>query len=89
MGELKDLVGELPGLQLVDVREWEEHEAGNIGGINLPFSNFDTSYLKLDISRPVVVYCASGRRSRKAALILMEGGFGPVFSLKGGINGTT
>jgi len=73
-------------VQLVDVREVEEHAIGNIGGVNIPLSRFEQEYVSLDPSKPVVLYCASGMRSGRSAGISVRKGFGNVSSLKDGIN---
>jgi sulfur-carrier protein adenylyltransferase/sulfurtransferase len=75
-----------PGAQIVDVREYEEHEMGNIGGVNIPLSVFETGLDKINKQAPVLLYCSSGVRSRHAAKMLIEIGFMKVYNLKNGIN---
>lgn len=82
---LQQLLATKEGMQLVDVREVEEHAIENIGGINLPLST--NSYSGLDASLPVAVYCASGVRSARFAKILVQNGFGQVYDLRGGMRG--
>lgn len=76
------------GVQLVDVRTPAEYAGGHIAGadnINVFDSDFiDKSLKSLDKSRPVAVYCRSGKRSADAARKLSEKGF-DVTNLKGGI----
>jgi len=72
--------------QLVDVRETAENLAGNIGGINIPLSTFETAYNILDPSATVILYCASGVRSKRAAELLVSKGFIDVLTLEKGIN---
>ena len=72
-------------VQLVDVREPGEHQAGNIGGLNIPLSMLEAEYASLDPSITTVTYCASGSRSRRAAEILASKGFTNVLSLENGI----
>jgi len=74
-------------ITLVDVREPEEHESGNIGGINLPVSRLANSYHLLDPNHTIVLYCASGVRSNHSAKLLLQNGFTKVLNLKNGING--
>ncbi|APZ47595.1 dinucleotide-utilizing protein [Polaribacter reichenbachii] len=57
---------------LLDVREEYEHEDFNIGGQNIPLSELDDRFDEVDIQKPIVVYCASGLRSKKAIDILKE-----------------
>lgn len=66
-------------VQCVDVRTVAEYSEGHIPGslnINVMDENFALNAGEmLDKSRPVAVYCKSGRRSRKAANILVKKGF--------------
>lgn len=71
-------------IQLVDVREVEEHAMGNFGGINIPLSQFETAYQMLDPDRTIIVYCASGKRSSHSAKLLIQNGFKHVLNLKNG-----
>ncbi|GAA4461137.1 molybdopterin-synthase adenylyltransferase MoeB [Nemorincola caseinilytica] len=80
---LQHMLATVQGLQLVDVREVEEHAIDNIGGINLPLSA--NSYGKLEPSLPVAVYCASGVRSALFAKTLAQNGFSLVYDLRGGM----
>ena len=66
-------------VQCVDVRTVAEYSEGHIPG-SLNINVMDESFAlnageMLDKSRPVAVYCKSGRRSRKAANILVKKGF--------------
>ncbi|MDE6552116.1 MAG: rhodanese-like domain-containing protein [Muribaculaceae bacterium] len=75
-------------VQLVDVRTPEEFAEGHIAGaknINVFDSDFvDEAEKALDKSKPVAVYCRSGKRSADAARELTENGFS-VTNLEGGI----
>lgn len=79
-------------VQLVDVRTAEEYAERKIHGalnINVLESNFMTKAEKLLVkSRPIAVYCRSGKRSLNAAKRLLAAGF-DVINLKGGIIGWT
>ncbi len=74
--------------QLVDVRTTEEYLRGHLKkAINLNFTddNFeDLVKAKLDKTRPVFVYCFSGRRSADAATFLRDLGFKEVYDMVGG-----
>lgn len=57
-------------VQLVDARTPEEFSEGHIpGAVNMDVksADFDAKISQLDSSRPVAVYCRSGRRSKLAA----------------------
>ena len=75
-------------VQLVDVRTPEEYAEGHIEGAR-NIDVFDDDFLEeaqksLDKSRPVAVYCRSGKRSADAARKLSANGF-QVTNLEGGI----
>ncbi len=74
--------------QLVDVRTPEEFMRGHLKrAINLNFNddNFeDIVKNKLDKTRPVFVYCFSGRRSTDAAAFLRDLGYKEVYDMAGG-----
>lgn len=77
-------------IQLIDVRTIEEYNSGYIGGaLNIDFykSSFIDSIDVLDKSKTTVVYCKSGNRSSKSALMMKSLGFKNVYNLKEGMNG--
>ena len=74
---------------LLDVRTQDEMQNGFLDGArNLDFSSpdFETSLDKLDHSRKYFVYCAVGKRSGKAAVMMKSKGFQDVTALEGGLN---
>ncbi|MEX6690560.1 HesA/MoeB/ThiF family protein [Danxiaibacter flavus] len=74
-------------VQLVDVREKEEHKIRNIGGLNIPLSTFKDNFQQMDPKITTVLYCAAGVRSRTAMELLVNNGFKEVYSLENGISG--
>lgn len=79
---------ELEDVQLVDVRSAKEREDGfikNSQNIDFYSPTFDEDILKLDKTKPVIIYCRSGRRSAECAEKLINAGFIKVYDLKGGI----
>jgi len=75
-------------IQLVDVRTPEEFQNGYIAGainLNIQDADFAKKISQLDKKHPVMVYCALGGRSAKAASQLSKLGFQTVYDLKGGI----
>ncbi len=84
--ELEAMLGNNTAVQLVDVREPEEHSAWNIGGVNIPLSSLDSSYHLFHQVSPIVLYCASGNRSGRVGKLLIRNGFKNIFSLKNGVN---
>jgi glyoxylase-like metal-dependent hydrolase (beta-lactamase superfamily II)/rhodanese-related sulfurtransferase len=76
---------ELDDLQLVDVRNPGEVEAGTVpGAVNIPVGQLPARVAELDPTRPTVVYCAGGYRSSVAASVLRRAGFADVSDLLGG-----
>jgi len=74
-------------VQLIDVRTADEFAGGTIGtAINIDFfgENFKEEMGKLDLERPVFVFCAKGGRSGKASAICKELGFKTIYDLDGG-----
>ncbi len=72
-------------IQLVDVREPEEHAVFNIGGINIPLSKVATDERLFDTDHTTIFYCASGIRSKKAVELLAGCNVKNTLSLQGGI----
>ncbi len=83
--KLRDNIGVA---QLIDVRTPEEYMRGHLKrAINLNFNddNFeDIVKTKLDKTRPVFVYCFSGRRSTDVAVFLRDLGYKEVYDMAGG-----
>lgn len=64
------------GATLLDVRTEAEFSRGHPdGALNIPVQDLEARVGELDADRPVVVYCASGNRSRRAADLLSARGF--------------
>lgn len=82
--ELKSLLGKGEDLQLIDVREPFEHQAGHIGGVCIPLSALPHSSAQISRERPVILYCRSGQRSGQALRALQASGFRHLKHLKGG-----
>lgn len=79
---------DLEEVQLIDVRTPEEFNDGHIKNaqnINFYSDTFEEDILKLDKSKPVILYCKSGRRSAACSEKLVEAGFVKIYDLKGGI----
>ena len=63
-------------VQLIDVRQPEEHDAGRIAGDRLiELSRLATEVDSLDQTRPIVFYCRSGSRSAMATEACRGAGF--------------
>jgi rhodanese-related sulfurtransferase len=74
-----------PELQLVDVREPREREAGYIAGSrHIELAKLPSEAATLDGERPVVFYCRVGSRSTMAAQALRASGL-DAYSMDGGL----
>lgn len=76
-------------IQLVDVRTWGEYMTShlkNASWFDFYKPDFKEKIATLDKSKPVYLYCASGRRSYESMQILNSLGYTKVVHLKGGIN---
>ena len=70
----------------LDVRQPKEYAHGHLPGAKLlPLGDLDSRLAELDKDKQIVIYCASGGRSRVAAQILAGKGFRKVYNLTGGI----
>ncbi len=86
VSEFTKRMNEKPGL-ILDVRTKGEVAKGVIpNSVNLDIfaDNFEAEIDKLNKSKPVYVYCASGGRSGEAMEIMHKKGFKEVYNLEGG-----
>ncbi len=74
-------------LQVVDVRETYEREAGHIAGSrHIELAQLSGQAGTIDAARPVVFYCRVGARSTMAAQAFRASGF-DAYSMRGGLLG--
>ena len=68
---------------LLDVRSPSEFNSGHLeGALNIPVGELQSQLKELgSTDRPIVVYCASGMRSRSAQKLLQDNGFSQVHDL--------
>jgi rhodanese-related sulfurtransferase len=75
---------------LLDVRTEVEYKAGHIpGSLQIDFlktEDFKKQVAVLDKSKPYLLYCRSGKRSKDAMSVMKEMGFTKLFDLQGGFN---
>lgn len=72
--------------QLIDVREQDEYDQVNMGGLLIPLGMIaaESDQVKTDV--PVVVHCRSGKRSQMAIMLLeRDHGLDNLYNLEGGI----
>lgn len=85
--EAKELIQTNADLQIIDVRQNAEVAGGMIdGAVQMDISKpaFYEQIETLDKTKPVLVYCAAGGRSKTAQEIMEENGFKEVYNLKRG-----
>ncbi len=74
-----------PALQVIDVREPHEREAGYIDGTrHVELVALSSAADTVDRDRPVVFYCRMGSRSQMAAQAFRTAGF-DAYSMSGGL----
>lgn len=79
-----DLRLSIEDFRLIDVRTAEERAVFNIGGLHIPLSEIATT--TIDTTKPIVCYCASGKRSAEAVKILLDKlPQVSIYSLQGGV----
>ena len=74
--------------QIIDVRTLSEFREGHIEhALNIDYfsENFADSIALLKVTKPVFIYCRSGKRSSKSASAFLELGFKKIYELEGGI----
>lgn len=82
VNEIKENIEEY---QLIDVRTLGEHSLYNIGGLHIPLQQIQSA--KIQTGKPIVCYCASGKRSAEAVKILSGRYPGAkLYSLQGGLD---
>lgn len=71
---------------VVDVRNAEERAAFNFGGLHIPLAELEKRWQEIPFEKPVLFYCASGKRSAEAAKKWQKyHPEMPAFSLEGGV----
>lgn len=83
--QLADLLERGERVQVVDVREPYEREAGHIGGTrHIPMVELTSRAAEIDRELPVVFYCRVGARSDMAAQAFRASGY-TALSMRGGL----
>lgn len=79
-----------PKAVILDVRSPDEFASGHLANaLNYDWNGaqFEKQIASLDKSKPVFVYCLSGRRSASAANKMRTEGFKMVYEMDGGMSG--
>lgn len=89
VSKLRQLMEEMPDLQFVDVRPRGSYESAHFAGaVHAPYLDGEltmTDPESLDPTRPVVVYCDGGYRSRTSIPAFKAAGFQEIYHLHRGI----
>ncbi len=86
--EVSTMLLEDPSLQVLDVRDPSEWEAGHIGGAHhMSYKLIRDQIEQLDVSSdaPLAVVCAGGGRSSTACSVLLQHGFKNLINTAGGM----
>lgn len=87
--QARQLIKETPPEKLIilDVRQPSEYASGHIPGAKLiPLPVLSDQFQKINKNKTILVYCASGARSRAAAQMLSGKAFSHIINLAGGFN---
>lgn len=85
---VEDLNGaiDLEKYEWIDVRTAKERSHFTIGGKHLPMNTFEEHLSQIDPGKPIICYCATGKRSAEAVKILKHHFPGVIaYSLDGGM----
>jgi rhodanese-related sulfurtransferase len=85
--QAKSLISTSNNLVILDVRTPEEVSQGTLPNatiIDINSPNFESEVLKLDKSKPTLVYCKAGVRSTKACELMNKAGFEKLYNMKEG-----
>jgi|TARA_B110000263_G_C15293070_1_gene504272 hydroxyacylglutathione hydrolase len=83
--QLSERLDTVPVLQILDVRNAPECEAGSLpGAVHIPLAQLADRHAEMDPILATVVFCAGGYRSSVAASLLRSRGFPDVSDLLGG-----
>lgn len=88
-GEAREMLKTDKEMLLIDVRSPQEYKESHLeGAINLPLYDIEQKAQE-QIKRkdtPIIIYCQSGSRSRRAMQILRQEGYENLYEIKGGLD---
>ena len=83
--KLKEM--ENKGYIVIDVRSPQEYKEGHIeGAISIPEYELENRARNelIDLEKPIIVYCSTGHRSKRAQKLLEQMGYREVYNLENG-----
>jgi rhodanese-related sulfurtransferase len=85
--QLKELLENEEAINLIDVREENEYEEDNLGGILIPLGELPDRLDELEAMKgqEIYIHCRSGARSDRARQFLLSQGYEKVHNVLGGI----
>ena len=84
--ELKQLIDEKQGFQLIDVREPFENDLCTLNGVLIPMAEILARVEEINTDKKVIIHCRSGMRSANVISYLEQHhGYSNLFNLTGGI----
>jgi len=85
VGDLSELLNSQKDLQVIDVRQPGEYDAGHVpSAVNAPLAHVGESASEFDPNRRTAVICAGGFRSSAATSVLERLGFKKLLNVLGG-----
>jgi rhodanese-related sulfurtransferase len=87
VNQLKEMLEKGEPFNLIDVRNPDEFEEDNLGGVLFPLGDLPESLDELEgmKGQDIYVHCRSGARSERAKQFLISNGFNKVHNVLGGI----
>ena len=87
--KMQEMLKKDTSIILLDVRSKQEFNEGHLNGaINIPLYDLESKIDSLpDKTRTIIIYCASGYRSKQAKNKLENIGYEKVYNLKNGLDG--
>ncbi len=88
-GEAGRLLKQKKGVIVLDIRTKSEFNSGHIkNALNIDYysPDFENKLKQLDKSKPYLLYCRSGNRSRKSLDKMIKSGFTNIYHLTRGYN---
>ena len=83
--KLKEM--ENKGYIVIDVRSPQEYREGHIeGAISIPEYELENRARNelIDLEKPIIVYCSTGHRSKRAQKLLEQMGYREIYNLENG-----
>ena len=81
----KQALGSSSQAVYIDVRSQDEHKSGSVpGSICIPHDQITANLSSIPSDKPVVLYCRSGKRSKKAKEELVKLGYKNISEIEGG-----